>query len=161
MSCVEPNVVHAALGTLNSVIFPVGVISPILLLPVSVNQRFPHAATIPVGFVCAVGRGYSTTVPLAVTLPILLPSTSVNHTPVPGGPSVIPQPPNPLGTLNCLKTAGFAGCSSRIFPAPAVVYHALLDESVVTPSGAKGGVYVTAGKLLGFKTAICPAVDAM
>src|SRR5207302_3705960 len=75
--------------TLYSARVPVGVILPMALVPVSVNQRLPSApAVIPDGLVPGV-RLYSTTSPLGVIWPILLVPASVNQR-LPSGPAAMP-----------------------------------------------------------------------
>src|ERR1051325_7048905 len=67
----------AAVGIVNSLITPAGVIRPTLFPLCSKNQRFPSGpAVIPSGWVPAVGIGNSVIAPAGVTLPILFPPCS-------------------------------------------------------------------------------------
>jgi hypothetical protein len=88
---------------------PAGVIRPIRLAPLSVNQRLPSGpAVIPTGFVTAVvgkgDRGNSVTSPAGVIRPIRFPISSVNQR-LPSGPAVIPFGlPPAVGTRNSVTT---------------------------------------------------------
>ncbi len=84
---------------------PVGVMWPMKLLPVSVNQRPPSGPVmIRAGWVPATGSGNSVITPAVVIRPILLADCSVNHK-FPSNPAVIPSaPPKALGTGNSVIT---------------------------------------------------------
>ena len=80
---------HAAVGTTNSAIVPLGVIRPILLPLSSANQRLPSGpVTIPCGTALGVGRGNWVIVPAGDRRMILPVCCSVIHR-LPSGPLVI------------------------------------------------------------------------
>src|SRR5438105_10249034 len=68
-----------------------GVMRPILLLPLSENQRLPSGpAVMPFKLAGLVGTVNDVTVPCGVMRPIRLPLNSVNHK-FPSGPAAIPS----------------------------------------------------------------------
>lgn len=69
---------------------PAVVIRPTARPSLSVNQSAPSGpAVIPIGWLFAVGTGYSVITPAVVIRPILLAVFSVNQS-APSGPAVIP-----------------------------------------------------------------------
>src|SRR6266567_3085786 len=107
-----------AVGIGNSVMAPVVVMRPILLLTllISVNHRAPSGPTvIPRGPLLGVGTGNSVMLPVVVMRPILLPVSSVNHS-APSGPAVMPMGALPrVGMGNSVKF-----CASTFVEPPAV-----------------------------------------
>jgi len=101
-------------GTGNSAIDPAVVILPILLPPVSVNQRSPSGpAVIPFGWLPAVGIANSMIDPLVVILPILFVRLSVNQR-FPSGPAVMPIGSRcVVGSGNSATTVGTADKRNR------------------------------------------------
>jgi hypothetical protein len=86
-----PMTVVAALGTENSVIFPAGVIRPILLPKATVNQMLPISApsVMPLGSLSELGSGNSLSTPLGLIRPMASLPCSVNQR-LPSRPTTIP-----------------------------------------------------------------------
>ena len=117
---VMPSGKAAAVGMLNSVITPLGVMRPTRLPNDSVNQRLPSGpAAMLCGALGAVGRGNSVIWPVVVMLAIRSASDSVNHR-FPSGPAVMLRGPlAAVGIVN--STMGSCAVAGAAWRAAATV----------------------------------------
>src|SRR5215831_5941672 len=134
----------AGVGMANSVITPSGVIRPMLLPRISVNQRFPSGpAVISHGAERGVGTGNSVSTASGVMRPIRFPGISVNHT-FPSGPAVITSGCPPAVTGYSV-TAPVDGVSRPIAPAPAVVRRSVNHTLPSDPTATAVGLLAAVG----------------